>query len=142
MCRLSPRINRNRQGAAIGVVGLMSDAKKERGRRHDAKRRVSQPWRKLYKTKQWQALRANQLNKVALCEECKNSKPSRLTLATVVHHKEKHEGNEKLFFDPDNLSSSCKPCHDGIEQQKEKRGYSTDVSESGFPTDINHPFNK
>lgn len=123
-------------------LGAMSEAKRMRGRRHDARRRVSQPWRKLYNTARWQALRTNQLNKSPLCEECMNAEPSRLTLATVVHHKEKHEGNEKLFFDPDNLSSSCKPCHDGVEQQKENRGYSTVVSESGFPADTNHPFNR
>jgi 5-methylcytosine-specific restriction endonuclease McrA len=74
-----------------------------------------------------------------LCERCKVQ--GKVTAATVVHHKKKHEGNEILFFDPANLASSCAPCHDSIEQQIEKRGYSMAIGADGWPIDPNHPSN-
>jgi 5-methylcytosine-specific restriction endonuclease McrA len=117
--------------------------KRERNRRHDERRRNEQPWRRLYKTARWQALRAAQLAKQPLCERCLAKKPRRLTAATVAHHKIPHKGDEVLFFDPGNLASSCAPCHDETEQGIEARGYDLDVDPStGLPTDPNHPFNR
>jgi 5-methylcytosine-specific restriction protein A len=117
--------------------------KRERNRRHDERRRKDQPWRALYKTARWQAIRLAQLTKQPLCERCLAKKPRRLTAATVAHHKVRHEGDEALFFDPGNLASSCKPCHDGPEQGVEARGYDNDLDpDTGLPTDANHPFNR
>lgn len=114
--------------------------KRERDARHDARRRALKPWRALYKTSRWQALRLAQLSKKPLCERCETR--GRVAAATVVHHIQKHEGDQRLFFDPDNLASSCKPCHDGIEQQVERRGYSTEIGADGWPIDPNHPSNR
>ncbi len=36
----------------------------------------------------------------------------RITLATVVDHIKPHKGDERLFFDINNLQPLCKPCHD------------------------------
>jgi len=116
------------------------DGKRERGRRHDARRRALKPWRAWYKSARWQALRLAQLSKQPLCERCWES--GKVTAATVVHHRKKHEGNEVLFFDPANLASSCAPCHDATEQQIERRGYSTAIGVDGWPIDPNHPSNR
>lgn len=63
-------------------------------------------------------------------------------LATVADHIVPHRGDESKFYDPDNLQSLCKPCHDTHKQRIEKRGYTGDVDESGWPVDQNHPANK
>lgn len=115
--------------------------KRERDRRHDERRRTEKPWRRLYKTPRWQALRLMQLAKEPLCERCKAK--GRYVPASVVHHKRKHQGDEALFFNAANLASSCKPCHDDLEQGVEARGYDDDVDPStGLPTDPGHPFNR
>lgn len=109
-------------------------AKQERDRRHDAHRRATKPWRKLYATARWQALRSSQLAKQPLCERCLAGKPRCITVATIVHHKRKHEGNEALFFDPLNLASSCQPCHDIDEQRIERGGQARQtIGTDGWP---------
>ena len=85
-------------------------------------------------------MRQAHLMKHPLCERCKGN--GKVVPATVVHHVEKHEGNEALFFDAANLASSCKACHDGVEQQVERRGYSAEVGLDGWPVDPNHPSNR
>ena len=64
--------------------------------------------------------------------------------ASVVNHKKRHKGDPELFFDPDNLESVCKPCHDGAIQSEERReaNYSDAVGPDGYPLDPNHPFNR
>ena len=68
------------------------------------------PYKHLYKTKYWQQLRQQVLNKQPLCVECLKAK--RITPATVVDHIKPHKGNEKLFYNLKNLQSMCKSCHD------------------------------
>lgn len=68
------------------------------------------PYKKLYNTSRWQALRKVVLNKQPLCVECMKAK--RITLATVVDHIKPHKGNEELFYDKANLQPLCKSCHD------------------------------
>lgn len=114
------------------------NSKQERDRRHDAKRRTEKLWRDLYKTARWQTLRAHQLSVQPLCARCQSE--GRIIAATVVHHKRKHNGDPLLFFDINNLASSCAPCHDAVEQGIEKRGYDTNVDAQGNPTDPRHPF--
>jgi 5-methylcytosine-specific restriction protein A len=116
--------------------------KRERDRQHDAARREQQPWRKWYKWARWLRLREHQLQKQWRCERCLERSPELLVPATEVHHKQPHRGDERLFFDPDNLASSCKPCHDRVEQGVEARGYDTSVGDDGLPTDPRHPFNR
>jgi 5-methylcytosine-specific restriction enzyme A len=95
---------------------------------------------RLYASKQWKQLRAVQLARFPLCAQCMMRK--KYVPATVVHHIRKHEGNWKLFNDPNNLQSVCKPCHDGTLQQEEKRGYTGVVGADGWPIDPKHPANK
>jgi 5-methylcytosine-specific restriction protein A len=79
-----------------------------------------------------------QLRKQPLCERC--LKEGKIVPATVAHHIKPHKGNEQLFFDPDNLASSCKPCHDGIEQSIERLGYEKGCDVEGRPLDPCHPW--
>lgn len=61
--------------------------------------------------------------------------------ATIAHHVEPHKGNEELFFHGA-LASSCKPCHDKIEQSIEKQGFDSGCDNSGTPVDPKHPWNE
>ena len=65
-----------------------------------------------------------------------------MNAATLVHHKRPHRGDRELFLAWDNLASSCKPCHDVIEQGIEKRGYDKTIGSNGWPIDEDHPHNR
>lgn len=92
--------------------------KREANREHDARRRAEQPWRRWYKTAQWQAIRAHQLAAVPLCQRC--STDARPVPATVCHHVVPHRGDETLFWSGP-FASSCADCHD-IDEQRIERG--------------------
>jgi 5-methylcytosine-specific restriction protein A len=55
-----------------------------------------------------------------LCVMCKAE--DRVTAATVVDHKVKHEGNEALMWDQANWQPLCKPHHESDKQMAEKSG--------------------
>lgn len=40
----------------------------------------------------------------------------------IADHKQPHRGDPGLFWDPDNVQTLCKPCHDGRKQREERRG--------------------
>lgn len=73
-------------------------------------RQRDRPYKHLYKTKHWQQLRQQVLNHQPLCVACLKAK--RITPATVVDHIKPHKGDEKLFYDMNNLQPLCKSCHD------------------------------
>lgn len=104
----------------------------ERNREYDAKRRAERPWRSWYSTARWRAMRAAQLASQPLCERCKAR--GVLQPATVAHHIKAHKGDEALFWDAANLSSSCADCHDVDEQRIERGGRARQtVGEDGWP---------
>ena len=70
----------------------------------------NRPYKKLYNSNHWQRLRKHVLAKQPLCVICLKEK--RITPATVVDHIKPHKGDEKLFFDINNLQPLCKSCHD------------------------------
>ncbi|ORE90207.1 hypothetical protein ATO13_23266 [Stappia sp. 22II-S9-Z10] len=88
--------------------------------RSDRRSTAAKRWRRLYATPAWRDLRAAQLSLQPLCEICQAG--GRLVPATVVNHRRRHEGDATLFFDPANLQSVCKPCHDGHIQSLERGG--------------------
>ena len=91
--------------------------KRERGREHDAKRRVEKPWRKWYFTREWKEIRAGQLFAEPYCRRCKRR--SALVKATVVNHIEPHRGDwTKFIAGP--FESLCKTCHDSEVQREER----------------------
>jgi 5-methylcytosine-specific restriction protein A len=111
---------------------MKSPEQRIRNREHDARRKANNPWRTLYDSAQWKALRRNQLMREPLCKRCKDR--GTLTPATVVHHKVAHKGNVALFFDANNLASSCKNCHDVDEQRIERGGKARQaVDADGWP---------
>lgn len=104
----------------------------------------AEQYRKLYQAKQWRVLREHVLLRDRFtCQRCKcflkrgRSHPQ----SAVVHHIKAHKGDLDLFFDINNLVSTCKACHDGPIQSAEARGYDTTISESGWPEDPSHPAN-
>lgn len=94
----------------------------------------------VYKTRTWKALRFIQLLKEPLCRFCKQTGTD--TAATVVDHKKAHRGNRRLAFDPDNLQSLCKPCHDKFAQIRDRGGIIPGSDDKGYPLDPNHSWNR
>ncbi len=101
-----------------------SQSRPEQKREHDRLRRQKQPWRAWYGLARWRDLRAAQLLRQPLCEVCLAKEPVKLKAADVVHHADPHQGVWEKFFDPENLQSVCKPCHDGEIQRGERAGWS------------------
>lgn len=110
---------------------------------YDRKRRAEQPWRAWYKTARWQLMRRTQLSAHPLCQcpACGEGK-KRITPATVVDHVKPHRGNEALFWDPRNLESWSKGCHDSLKQAQEKGGRMPGCDADGLPIDPRHPWSR
>jgi len=73
----------------------------------------------LYQNNAWKDLRRNQLQKQPLCEFCLAR--GIITMATVCDHIEPHRGDLDKFWNPLNLQSLCKQCHD-IDKQRIENG--------------------
>jgi 5-methylcytosine-specific restriction protein A len=73
-----------------------------------------------------------QLRKQPLCERCLERGVIRA--ATVAHHKVPHRGDLSLFWDPDNLASSCANCHDVDEQRIERGGQARGEDQYEWPS--------
>jgi 5-methylcytosine-specific restriction enzyme A len=102
-----------------------------RNREYDARRRQDKPWRAWYATTRWQRIRTHQLTQHPLCERCLSR--NLVVPATIVHHVDKHEGDEVKFWNGP-LASSCKPCHDSDEQRLERGGLPKQtIGEDGWP---------
>ena len=87
---------------------------------------------------QWRQLRARHLAHFPLCEFCRRL--GRVEPATVVDHVIPHRGDVVLLFDPANLQSLCKTCHDGAKQEQEKSGTLRGSDLDGLPLDVKHPW--
>jgi 5-methylcytosine-specific restriction endonuclease McrA len=57
--------------------------------------------------RRWRKIRRAELKLYPFCET-----PNCLRPATVRDHIKPHRGDKKLFYDPTNRQSLCKPCHD------------------------------
>lgn len=93
----------------------------------------------LYDRSEWKRLRREQLREEPLCVFC--NRVGRTIPATVVDHIKPHRGDETLFFDPDNLQSLCKCCHDATKQRFEKSGTLAGSDVAGIPLDPAHHWN-
>jgi 5-methylcytosine-specific restriction enzyme A len=79
----------------------------------ERERMVNEPWRAWYRTPRWKALRWEVLTEAMFkcqCEECQGQKT--WPRATICDHRERHGGNEALFWDKSNLQAMAKSCHD------------------------------
>jgi 5-methylcytosine-specific restriction enzyme A len=93
-----------------------------------------------YTSTRWRLHRRQpQLRRQPLCEWCRDR--GRITEATIAHHAEPHGGDPVKFWSGA-LVSLCKHCHDSRAQQIERKGWTNDIDDSGWPADPNHPANK
>ena len=81
------------------------------------------PWKAWYKTARWRALRHQVLVRDAYtCQRTglllggKHPAPD----SPVVNHKRPHRGDERLFWDPNNLETVSKAVHDSEIQREEQ----------------------
>lgn len=72
----------------------------------------------------WQSLRiATIARDGGLCQRCgvKVTSGRKHKRSAAVDHKTPHEGDRDLFFDPDNVWTLCKGCHDGWKARQERK---------------------
>jgi 5-methylcytosine-specific restriction enzyme A len=93
---------------------------------------------KWYRSSRWARRSKLQLKQFPLCAMCLEK--GIVTPATVADHVQAHKGNSQLFWCGE-LSSLCKPHHDGTKQVIDKRGYSDEVGADGWFVDPRHPSN-
>jgi 5-methylcytosine-specific restriction protein A len=85
--------------------------------------RQAEPWRKWYSTARWQVLRWSILVRdMFTCQRPACRALVGDTSQLVADHIVPHRGDPALFWDPANLQTLCKPCHDGLKQAEERRG--------------------
>lgn len=91
-----------------------------------------------YKTARWRRLRAAQLSRRPWCQ-CPHH-DGQYVRAEVVDHKVPHRGDDRLFWNPSNLQSMTKQCHDKFKQSQEKGGPGFDMGcdETGAPLNKGH----
>lgn len=95
-------------------------------------------WRSWYKTKAWKLKRQRQLAAEPTCRHCASKGVTKA--ATIADHVEPHRGDPVKFWEGE-LQSLCKPCHDRWKQSLERRGYSREIGDDGWPCDRKHPGN-
>lgn len=107
---LKPRV-----GVLAPRLGHAPDNERARSRQRDA----TQPWRQWYKTARWQKLRWSVLARdLFICRRCDRIEAD--TSQLVADHKRPHRGDERLFWDDQNLQCLCKACHDREKQSEER----------------------
>lgn len=92
--------------------------------RNEAERSLAAPWRAWYKTYRWQKLREVILQRdnytcqaTGVVLSGKHPEPN----SAVIDHIKPHRGNEKLFWDIDNLQAVSKQYHDSQKQKEEQQ---------------------
>ncbi|RYD27979.1 MAG: HNH endonuclease [Lysobacteraceae bacterium] len=91
-------------------------------RTRDEDRALHSPWRKLYKTARWRALRMSILARdLFTCQWPGCGFSTADTSKLVADHREPHRGDEELFWSPANLWCLCAPCHNSRKQRQERR---------------------
>lgn len=97
--------------------------------------------RTLLDYKRWARVRAAHLRKQPFCVNCE--KRGIKTVATDVDHIiPKRDTPISMWYEPSNLQSYCKHCHDTSKFEEETLGYATDTGIDGFPIDQRHPVNR
>jgi len=79
------------------------------------------PWKAWYKTARWQRLRLEIFKRDHYTCQCGCGLIEGDTSQLVADHKIPHRGDERLFWDKDNLQTMRKPCHDGDKQRAEQQ---------------------
>ena len=83
---------------------------------------TTEPWRKWYSTAEWKRLKAQtHARDLFTCQEPTCGRLIQDPRDRIADHKAPHRGDRDLFFDPANIQTLCKPCHDGTKQREERR---------------------
>jgi 5-methylcytosine-specific restriction enzyme A len=96
-------------------------------------------WHHLYDTARWKKLRRQQLERDPLCRMCKAR--GVLKQGSVADHVTPHKGDERLFFDAENLQTLCATDHTVTKARQEHRGTLQGCDARGVPLDPQHPWN-
>ena len=103
--------------------------------------KYSNEYKYLYKTSRWRLMSIEQRTRQPTCVMCGAN-------AEVADHIRPHKGDEALFFDPRNLQSLCKRCHDSHKAMMErgkKAGKdfvpNNEANDDGLPRSKQHPWN-
>jgi 5-methylcytosine-specific restriction endonuclease McrA len=98
-------------------------------------------FQRLYNRARWKKMSRQQRQRQPLCAMCKAR--GIIAVAQVADHIRQHRGNEAFFYDPANLQSLCRRCHDTHKARAERSGrtWSRAVGPDGWPTDPAHPAN-
>lgn len=83
----------------------------------DQRRDAEQPWRKWYKTRRWQAVRARVLQRDHYTCKCGVVDVKKYGLH--CDHVTPHRGDERLFWDESNMQTLCAHCHNSLKQREE-----------------------
>lgn len=84
--------------------------------------RAAEPWRAWYSLARWKKLRlATFLRDLFTCQREGCGRVEGETSQLVADHIVPHKGNARLFWDPNNIQTLCKPCHDRDKQREERR---------------------
>ena len=67
----------------------------------------------------WYSEKKRFLKDFPFCKRCEDE--GKLTMATIVHHKIPHRGDEFLFWDKSNWEATCEHHHNVVIQSEEKR---------------------
>lgn len=90
-----------------------------------AVRETNSPWREWYRTSEWQRLRIKTfIADNFTCRMCGVLCRGKAAHTPVCDHIVPHRGNRTMFFDPLNLQTLCKTCHDGPKQRYERKDMS------------------
>lgn len=98
----------------------------------------------LYNTARWKRLRLSQLFRHPRCQCEHHAGLSTSPEACVVDHIKPHGGDLRMFYDPRNLQSMAKECHDRYKQSQERggRGFLGACDEAGWPVARTHEWNQ
>lgn len=91
----------------------------------------TRPWRGWYSLARWRHMRTRQLSLHPLCTFCLAR--DIVEPATVADHVTRHNGDPELFWDPDNLQSLCKYCHDSTKKRMELGQHVVQFDANGWP---------
>jgi 5-methylcytosine-specific restriction endonuclease McrA len=83
------------------------------------------PWKAWYNLKRWQVLRSEIFLRDHYTCQCGCGLMECGTSLLVCDHKIPHRGDERLFWDPTNLQTLRKVCHDRDKQRAEQSSLHT-----------------
>lgn len=89
----------------------------------DGHSRTVECWRNWYSLARWKRLRLAVFHRDDFtCQWPGCGRLEGNTSLLVADHRKRHLGDPQLFWNPDNLQTLCKPCHDSKKQAEERRG--------------------